>query len=250
MNSSEKPEKLTAIIVDDELFGRENLKKIIDLYCPEVEVSGLADSVVNAMKLVGSLNPDVVFLDINMPDLDGFDFLEEYQERNFMVVFVSAHEEFGIRAVKAGAADYILKPIHIKEMKQCVKKLITLRNKALIVEPHQESDKLVIPASHGFHVLMVDEIVHLEADGCYTTLYLKDGKKSLVSRTLKEFEDTLPKGKFFRVHKSHLIHLGFIKDYSSLSGSFVTMTDGSRIDISRRKAPEFIHKIKTLLKSV
>jgi len=250
MNSSELPEKLSAIIVDDELFGRENLRQIFTTYCPEVEVLGLADSVVNAMNLVETLHPDVVFLDINMPGLDGFDFLEEYENRNFMIVFVSAHDEFGIRALKAGAEDYILKPINIKEIKQSVKKLIMLRNKALDVKPHQDTNKLVIPASHGFHVLIIDEVMRLEADGCYTNIFLKDGKKSLVSRTLKEFEETLPKEKFFRVHKSHLINLAFIKDYSNLSGSFVTMTDGSKVDISRRKAPEFIHKIKKLLKSV
>ena len=118
------PHKITAIIVDDELYGRENLRMILETYCPEIEILGLADSVVNALELVSALQPDAVFLDINMPMLDGFDFLEEYQERNFMVVFVSAHEEFGINAVKAGAVDYILKPINIKELKLTVKKLI------------------------------------------------------------------------------------------------------------------------------
>ena len=120
---------LTAIIVDDELHGRENLKKIIESYCPEVEILGLADSVVNAKKLVAVLKPDAVFLDISMPVLDGFDFLEEYDDRDFIVVFVSAHEEFGINAVKAGAADYLLKPINIKELKQTVKKLLSILHK-------------------------------------------------------------------------------------------------------------------------
>ncbi len=104
MSSQNALNKLTAIIVDDELPERENLKKIIETYCPEIEILGLADSVVNTKELVSVLNPDIVFLDINMPVLDGFDFLEEYDERNFMVVFVSTHEEFGINAVKAGAA--------------------------------------------------------------------------------------------------------------------------------------------------
>ena len=123
MSSQEILNKLTAIIVDDELFGRENLKKIIENYCQEIEILGCADSVVNAKKLVCHHKPEVVFLDINMPILDGFDFLEEYDERNFMVVFVSAHEEFGISAVKAGATDYLLKPVNIKELKQTVKEI-------------------------------------------------------------------------------------------------------------------------------
>jgi two-component system, LytTR family, response regulator len=114
---------ITAIIVDDELHGRENLKKLIETYCPEVHLLGSADCVVGAKELVKSNNPEVVFLDINMPVLDGFDFLDEYAEPNFKVVFVSAHEDYGINAVKAGALDYLLKPINIKELKQTVKKL-------------------------------------------------------------------------------------------------------------------------------
>lgn len=240
--SAQNINNLTAIIVDDEFHGRENLKQIIETYCHEIEILGMADSVVNAKKLVSTLNPEVVFLDINMPVLDGFDFLEEYDERSFMVVFVSAHEEFGINAVKAGAVDYILKPISIKELKQTVKKLVSLKQKAIRVEPNQEAGKLVIPSTHGFKVLVIDDIIRLEADGCYTTITNKEGKKTLVSRTLKKFEDTLPKDKFFRTHKSHLVNLKYIKDYSNLSGNFVTMTDGSKVEISRRKARDFVQK--------
>ena len=241
---------LTAIIVDDELHGRENLKKIIETYCPEIQILGLADSVVNAKKLVNALTPDVVFLDINMPVLDGFDFLEEYDERNFMVVFVSAHEEFGINAVKAGAVDYILKPVSIKELKQTVKKLLSIHSKEIKVEAFHDIDKLIIPSSHGFTVLLVDDIIRMEADGCYTTVVSKGGKNTVVSRTLKDFENTLPKERFFRIHKSHLINMRYVKDFSNLSGNLITMTDGSRVELSRRNAPEFIQKIKTLLKTI
>ncbi|MDP3462252.1 MAG: LytTR family DNA-binding domain-containing protein [Bacteroidales bacterium] len=242
--------KLTAIIVDDELHGRENLNKIIGTYCPEVEVLGLAESAVQAKLLVYSLKPDVIFLDINMPVLDGFDFLEEFDDRNFMVVFVSAFMEYGISAVKAGAADYLLKPISIKELKLTIKKLLAIHSKSQKTEIQYDNDKLVIPASHGFNVLAVDEIVRLEGDGCYTTVVMKDQKKTVVSRTLKDFEDSLPGEKFFRIHKSHLINLRYVKDYSNLSGNFVTMADESRIEISRRKAPDFIQKIKTSMKTV
>jgi two-component system LytT family response regulator len=242
--------KLTAIIVDDELYGRENLKKIIETYCREIEILGCADSVVNAKQLVSVHSPDVVFLDINMPVLDGFDFLDEYDDRNFMVVFVSAHEEFGINAVKAGAADYILKPVNIKELKQTVKKLLIIKNKEIKVETVHEVDKLVLPASHGFNVLVIDDIIRLEADGCYTKVVMKDGKNTIISRTLKDFESNLPKERFFRIHKSHLINLKYIKEYSKIGGNFITMTDGSRIEISRRKAPEFIQKIKAALNAV
>lgn len=193
MSAQNETKKLSAIIVDDELFGRENLKKIIETYCPEIQILGVADSVVKAKKLVNVQNPEVVFLDINMPILNGFDLLEEFDERNFMVVFVSAHEEFGIKAVKTGAVDYILKPINIKELKQTVKKLVELKNKSHNEEIFFEPNKLIIPASHGITTVLIDDIVRLEADGCYTTIILDNQEKIVISKTLKEFEEKLPK---------------------------------------------------------
>jgi len=206
--------------------------------------------VLTANELVTTCNPDVVFLDINMPVLDGFDFLDGYVDRNFMVVFVSAHEEFGINAVKVGAVDYLLKPINIKELKHTVNKLLAIKNKNLKVESIHETDKLVLPASHGFDLLSFDELIRLEADGCYTKVVIKVGSNKMVSRTLKDFEDTLPKDFFFRIHKSHLINLKYIKEFSNLRGNYVTMTDGSKVEISRRKVPEFLLKIKTMLKAI
>lgn len=238
---------LSAIIVDDEFHARENLKKIIEVYCPEIKILGLAETALQAKQLVTSLKPDVIFLDINMPVLDGFDFLDEFIERDFLVVFVSAFMEHGINAVKAGAADYLLKPISIKELKLAVKKLHSMQNKMQKTEVASEKDKLLIPASHGFNVLIIDEIIRLEGDGCYTTVITKDNKKSIVSRTLKNFEDSLPQEMFFRIHKSHLINLKHVKHYSNQSGNFVIMTDESKIEISRRKAPEFVMKIKSLI---
>ena len=243
-------EKLSAIIVDDELHGRENLRMIINTYCHEVNVLGTADSAVNALKLVKLHNPDVVFLDINMPVLDGFDFLTEVADREFMVVFVSAHEEFGIKAVKAGAVDYLLKPINIKELKQTVKKLLTLHSQKIKHHNSTESNKLILPVTHGFEVLIIDNIIRLESDGCYTKVIVKEGKNLIISRTLKDFEDTLPKEIFYRIHKSHIISLKYIKEYSGLSGHYVTMFDGSKIEISRRRAPEFTKKIKSVINTV
>lgn len=248
--TTQPAEKITAIIVDDELHGRENLKQIIETYCPELEILGMADSVLAAKSLVSSHRPEVVFLDINMPVLDGFDFLEEYEEPGFMVVFVSGHEEFGIKALKAGAVDYIMKPVSIKELKQTVKRICLTRQKRQTGGSHPHMDKLLIPSAHGFNVLNMDDILRLEADGCYTTITSIDGKNTIVSRTLKDFEDSLPKDKFFRTHKSHLINLKYIKDYSNLSGNVVTLTDGSKIGISRRRIADFIQKTRSFLKSV
>lgn len=242
--------QLTAVIIDDELHGRENLRRLIETYTPEIEVLELADSVLVGWKLIDKLKPDVVFLDINMPVLDGFDFLKEFDERKFMVVFVSAHNEYGIKAVKAGAVDYLLKPIEIRELKETVKKLLTLYNKNINSRKPSENDKLIIPDTHGFSVMDFDDIVRLEADGCYTNVIMIGGKNKIVTRTLKEFEDSLPKNKFFRVHKSHLINLNFVKDYSNIDGGYVTMKDGSKVEVSRRKSPDFIKKLKTIINAV
>jgi len=196
---------LTAIIVDDELHGRENLRMIIENYCPEIEILGIADSAVQAKKLVAIHQPDIVFLDISMTVPDGFDFMEEYHDRNFMVVFVSAHEEFGISAVKAGATDYLLKPVDIRELKQTVKRLISGKIKNIKVEASPETDKLVLPATHGFDLLVFDDLIRLEAEGCYTKIIVRDGKNKLISRTLKAFEDTLPKEMFFAAKKQQAL---------------------------------------------
>ena len=242
--------RLSAIIVDDELYGRENLTTIINTYCNEIEVVATADSVIHAVELVKIHTPDVVFLDINMPVLDGFDFLNEYEERTFMVVFFTAHNEYGIQAVKSGAVDYLLKPVNIKELKQCVRKLVLLKNQKILPDPVQVTDKLVLPASHGFEVLEFDNILRMEGDGCYTKVFLADNSTKMISHTLKHFEDALPQEKFYRIHKSHLINIKYVKSYSNISGLYVTMTDGSVIEISRRKAPDFIQKIKSSLKTI
>tara|TARA_R110001592_G_scaffold23435_6_gene91855 strand:- start:1414 stop:2166 length:753 start_codon:yes stop_codon:yes gene_type:complete len=250
MDLQSEIQELSAIIIDDELHGRENLKLILENYCPEINLKGCADSVISAISLVNKYLPDVVFLDINMPVLDGFDFLDEFLNRQFMVVFVSAHDNFGIDAVKVGAADYLLKPINIKELKLCVKKLQLLKEKSDSTALEKNHDKLVIPAAHGFNVIQIANIISIQANGCYTTITMVNKEEVVISRTLKDIEAALPKDKFFRIHKSNLINLSHIKDYSNLSGNFVTMSNGNKIDISRRKSPKFIKQVKLYLNNI
>ena len=249
MSSNMENTRLNAIIIDDEFDGRENLKNILETYCPEIEILGVSDSVVNGKKLVSVHKPDVVFLDLNMPVLDGFDFIDDYDEPDFMVVIVSAHEEYGIKALKSGAVDYLLKPINIKELKKTVKNLLNIYSKKY-KKVSFENNKILIPAAHGFDVLFFDDIIRLEADASYTKVITSDGKSTFVSRTLKDFEDILPQNIFFRTHKSFLINLKYVKKYSNTDGCFVIMSDGCKVNISRRKAPEFNQKIKTMLNAV
>lgn len=239
-------EKLTSIIVDDEFHGRENLKTIIESYCNELVVLDTADSATSAKALVLKHNPDVVFLDINMPVLDGFDFLEFFSKRDFMVVLVSAHADFGIRAVKERVEDYLLKPVSIKELQLTVKKLLAYKTDNL-KSPSNKSAKIALPAAHGFEIHNINDIVRFEADGCYTKVFLKEGKTLLISKTLKEFEDTVPEANFYRVHKSHIINLSYLKEFSNTDGGQVTLLDGSVIEISRRRTADFVQKAKKIL---
>jgi two-component system LytT family response regulator len=233
---------LKGLIVDDELSGRENLKTLIESYCSEIKIIGTASSAVEAKNMIGYLSPDVVFLDVNMPVLDGFDFLDSVDSSKFMVVFVTAHDDYAIKAIKARAIDYLLKPIDIKELQQAVKRLVNNFNDNVNSSNHCE--KIVLPVSHGFKVMSAVEIIRLEAEDCYTHVFTTSEKKITISRTLKEFQDRVSGNYFFRVHKSHLINLGHIKNYSKLDGGCITMSDGVNINVARRKGEEFSVRFK------
>lgn len=238
-------QEIKGLIVDDELSGRENLKTLIENYCTEIRIIGTASSAIEAKKLIGYLSPDVIFLDINMPVLDGFDFLESVDSSKFMVVFVTAHDEYAIRAIKARAIDYLLKPINIKELQQTVQRLLVQSteedNSSTLVE------NVIIPVSYGFKVLKANEIIRLEADDCYTHIFTTREKKITISRTMKEFEAKISSKCFFRVHKSHMVNLNHIKDYTKLDGGYITMTDEVTIQVSRRKREEFAERIRNTI---
>ena len=240
--------KLKVIIVDDEPVGRKSLLSLLQEYCPEIEVIGESDSAQSAKKLVYKKNPDVVFLDINMPVMDGFDFLESLPERNFSVVFVSAHMEHGIRAVKAHAVDFLLKPVSIKELQQCVKNLVQMysenQRRNGNAEKETSNHKIVLTHFQGFSVHDIDEIIRLEADDNYTKVYIKDKKPVTISKTLKHFEDCCG-DTFFRIHKSHLINLKYVKEFTKEDGGYAIMSDGSKLAVSKRRLSEFIEKVKT-----
>lgn len=235
---------IKGLIVDDELSGRENLKSLIESYCSELEVIGTASSAAEAKQMISFLTPDVIFLDINMPVLDGFDFLDSIDSSKFMVVFVTAHDGYAIKAIKVRAVDYLLKPIDIRELQHTVKRLVS--NSCLNDNANCsiQIEKIILPVCHGYRVMTADEIIRFEAEDCYTHVISTKDKKITISKTLKEFEERVPENNFFRVHKSHLINLNHIKDYTKLDGGCITMTDGVKIRISRRKTIGFTEKFK------
>lgn len=251
--------KLNALIIDDEEFARENLKMIIDDFCPEIQVAGLAGSAKEARKMVEELNPELVFLDIMMPGEDGFSFLQSLEGRSFQVIFTTAFREYALKAIKESAIDYLEKPIDIDELKKAVEKAVKLHAEKKgnllsddrITKILQEIaltnnvEKTVIPTRDGLAVVKNTDIVHLEASENYTTLFCVGGKKYVSSKSIKAFEDKLDPNMFFRVHKSHIINIAHhLKEFNRADGNIAVLSDGSQIPVARRKLQEFLDKIE------
>ncbi|MBL7941563.1 MAG: response regulator transcription factor [Flavobacteriales bacterium] len=253
--------KLSALIVDDEEFARENLKMLLEEYCPEVRVDGLAGSAGEARKLLEELSPDVVFLDIMMPGEDGFSFLKSLEGRKFAVVFTTAFREHALRAIKESAVDYLEKPVDIDELRSAVGKLIEragtqqqgriagdrLSHILETIALTNTVEKTVIPTKDGYAVVRNTDIIHLEADENYTTIYVVGGKKYVTSKNIKAFEDKLDPHMFFRVHKSHIINIAHhLKEFIRTEGNIAVMSNQAQVPVSRRKLQEFLDKLESL----
>lgn len=252
---------LSALIVDDEEFARENLKMLLEEYCPEVKVIGAAGGAIQARLLVEEHNPDVVFLDIMMPGEDGFSFLESQKERSFQVIFTTAFREHALRAIKESAIDYLEKPIDIEDLRSAVNKAaenIRLKNPSNISNERLNKvlqeivltnsvEKTVVPTKDGLAIVKNTEIIHLEAMENYTMIYLVGGKKYMSSRSIKAFEDKLDPNMFFRAHKSHIINIAHhLKEFLRNEGLIAVLSDGTQVPVARRKLQEFLDKIDHL----
>ena len=247
---------IKTIIIDDEPRGRDTLKILLNKYCPEVSVTGEAGSVVEGFKLINKEAPDVVFLDIEMPGNNGFDLLEMFNSIPFKVIFTTAYDKYAIKAIKYSALDYLLKPIDIDELKEAVSRIETNNRKdigqakyeALLnnIKSENKRKKVAIPDLEGLIFVFIDEIVRCESDSNYTYIYLINKKKITASRTLGDFEELFSEENFFRVHRSHLINLDHLKKYIKGEGGFAVMADDSRVEVSRRKKPEFLEVLATI----
>ncbi len=237
--------KFRTLIVDDEIHGRENLKNLLNNHCPEIEIIGEAASVSEAHKLIVTGSPEVVFLDILMPVYNGFDLLNQFPDRKFVVIFVSASMEFGIQAVKAGVLDYLSKPIDIKDLQLAAGKVSNFFETQ--GQSHLNPDKITkIALSHanGFSIEEIDNITRLQADDNYTKVFTVSGKQYLISRPLKDFERVLPPGIFIRIHKSFMINIQHLKDFKNEDGGIAVLNDGVKVPISKRKNPLFFGALK------
>jgi len=245
-------DRYTAILIDDEEPGRRNLSVLLGKYCPEITIIAEASNAAEAKEKILSLTPNVLFLDINMPELNGFDLLDSLTKKDFAVVFVTAHKDYGIQAVKAGAIDYILKPIVIKELQQAVNKITDHFNqkKSDLVIENEKPGRITLSHTGGFSVIEMKDIIRLEAESNYTRVFVQEKKSYFVSKPLKVFEDNLKDNIFFRVHRSYIINLLFVKEFLREDGGVLVMVDDAKIQLPKARYNDFMEAMKKLSISI
>ncbi|NNF36859.1 MAG: response regulator transcription factor [Saprospiraceae bacterium] len=244
---------IRAIIVDDERESLEVLKLDLQEYCPQVEVLAMCNDPYDAIEKIKRLNPDLIFLDIEMPGLNGFDLLDRLNHYDFDVIFVTAYDEFAIKAIKVSAMDYLLKPIDEEELMDAVHKVEEKQNRYLSKE-HVEIlmtnlkdtegrfAKLAIPSLEGLDFILIDDILYCKADGNYTIIHTKD-EKFIISKTLKMIEHLLENAPFFRTHQSYLVNVNHIRKYLRGVGGELILSDGSNIQVARARKEALMKRI-------
>ena len=237
---------LSALIVDDEKTNRDTLRKLLNEYCPTVKILGETSSVEESLEFLKKNKPDLIFLDVEMPNGTGFDLIRKINKIDFKIIFVTAHSHYALKAIKFSAFDYLLKPVDTDELIGAVKNASTGKEPnseqytSLIENLNNEgSKKLAVPVKDGFVFLSPEDIIRLQADGTYTHIFICN-EKYTGTKNIKEYEQILHDQNFFRSHNSHLINLKHVKRFSRLDGYFVHMSDGSVAEISRRKKEEFL----------
>jgi two-component system LytT family response regulator len=237
---------LKAIIIDDEINCAETLQLLLNKYCTNVEILSVLYNSQKAEEAIRSHRPDVVFLDIEMPHLTGFDVLKQVKDIPFEAIFTTAYDHYALRAIKHNAFDYLLKPIDTDELVAAVNKVEAKKKGGVIdlekvtnllteLGREKKSQKLSVPALDGIIYLDIDSIIRISADSNYSNIFLENGKKITSSKTLKEYEQILSEMKFFRVHNAHLVNLNFVEKYIRGEGGVLVMRDGVNIDVSRQK---------------
>lgn len=246
-------DKLSAILVEDEEASRITLRNYLQKYCPSVNLVGEAVNIKEGYQLIREKKPQLVFLDVEMPYGNAFDLLEQFDSLDFEVVFVTAFSKYALEALNLSASHYLLKPVNIDQLIEAVDKVsqqirdkqsvqtsnILLENLAI---ENKQLKKVVLPMMEGFEVVILKDIVRCEANDNLTDLYLSDGTKRTVCRTLKFYENVLRDYDFIRVHKSHIINVNFVKQYKKGKGGEVVLTDGSEVRISPTRKQEFLER--------
>jgi two-component system LytT family response regulator len=240
---------MKAILVDDDESNLSGLGEKLAKHCPQVEIIAKCDNGEDAIKTIDMMQPDIVFLDIEMPVMNGFLMLQQLNYKKFSLIFVTAYDHYAIKAIRYSALDYLVKPVAIPDLVNAVAKALANHNSQqsqkqveLLLEHFSKKTqrRITIPTNDGLQFINLDDIVYLEASDNYTNIFLGPGRKFLVSRTLKSFEDLLPVETFVRIHHGTIINKLFVDKYLRGDGGQVTMRDGSVLDVSKRKKTEFL----------
>lgn len=252
---------ITAILIDDDANLRSGLKSMLGIYAPEIDIIGEADSVKTGVLILQALQPQVVFMDIQLGDGNGFDILEQLASKNGKstshIVFVTAYEEYAIKAFRFSALDFLLKPIDPEELekvigkiKQVVEKKDNYAHIDLLLENIRKKvdhfKRIALSTADGIHLFEISDIIRCESEDNYTKFYLKNNKPVLISKTLKEYEELLTEHGFERIHQSHLINLAYLKSYIKKDGGYVVMSDNCNLPISQRKKDRLQELLRNL----
>jgi two-component system, LytTR family, response regulator len=234
---------MRAVIIDDEETGVTALKMLIEEHVTSVKVVATATHPLRGIDAIEEHRPDLVFLDVSMPQMDGFELLDRLAYKSFFLIFTTAHAEYAIKAIKSRAHDYLLKPVDLDELKRCVSSL-GLRD--FPSKPPVNRRVIEISMKDGIIFIKPEEIIRLEAAGAYTTFYLDNGIRHVASKNLKEYERSLEEPRFFRCHPSHIVNLTKVLKLVCADGLFAQMNDGSMPDVSRRNKDGFLERLKAL----
>ncbi len=245
---------IKTLIVDDEANARQVLRNILEMYVPNIKIVGEAENIQDAKKKIVLLKPQLVFLDVKMPDGTGFDLLKSLKTIDFRFIIVTAFENYAIKAIKFSAIDYILKPVNTNEVIEAVEKVMLSnpneqQNKMMLenfLNRGNRRKRVIFKTQDNIYSVLVEEIIRCESDKNYTTVYIENNRNILLSRTLKDIENLLSEEGFFRVHQSHLINLSKVEHYEKGAKGYVYLTDKTKIPISSRRREHFMRFMEML----
>ncbi len=249
---------LTVLIIDDEQLSRETISVIVQQYCENAIVIGEAIGIKDGLKAIKELNPDIILLDIQLEDGSGFELLRMIEPVRSSVIFITAYEEYAVKAFKTAAIDYLLKPVDIGELQAALRKAREQKQKATIEAQlnilltnfdqmsSSQNQKIVLKTNDQIHILAPNEIMHVEADGSYAKFFLVNKTKILVSKTIKEYEEILDKKHFVRIHQSHLVNMMYASRFEKRNGGFLILKDGTSLPVSSRKKDDLIAHLEQM----